>query len=337
MSRKRIVYLDAVRCVACLMVVAIHAPLTVGETQSHFLSALSYLSAPCIGMFFMVSGALLLPAKGSMSDFFRRRFTKILWPTVTWTLFYIAVGYFRGSIDNVPRALLESLLWPVSQGALWFMYSLIGLYLITPILSAWLERASKRGLQFYLGLWAVTLCLPVLSAVTGANLSGSYLFVYLSGYVGYFVLGYYLRRYGFPGGWRVLVPLVAVALAAPVVTALMHWQVDFYSVFWLLSVFVAVMGCAWFMGLRKVCASVDVQGRLARMLAGVSNLSFGIYLAHMFIIRQLLWNWPLIQNIGNLELRTLTIVALAFVSATALSWLISITPLGNYLIGYRRK
>ena len=53
---------DLLRLLACLMVIAMHAPLPdSAEGNGLFLSTLSYLTAPCIGLLFMVSGALLLP------------------------------------------------------------------------------------------------------------------------------------------------------------------------------------------------------------------------------------------------------------------------------------
>lgn len=57
---------DLLRLLACLMVIAMHAPLPdSAEGNGLFLSTLSYLTAPCIGLFFMVSGALLLPVHRS--------------------------------------------------------------------------------------------------------------------------------------------------------------------------------------------------------------------------------------------------------------------------------
>lgn len=81
---------DLLRLLACLMVIAMHAPLPdSAEGNGLFLSTLSYLTAPCIGLFFMVSGALLLPVRTGASIFLKRRFGKILFPTLFWSLFYL--------------------------------------------------------------------------------------------------------------------------------------------------------------------------------------------------------------------------------------------------------
>lgn len=53
--------LDLLRIVACVMVVMMHSPMPSADANGMLLSSLSYFTAPCIGLFFMVSGALILP------------------------------------------------------------------------------------------------------------------------------------------------------------------------------------------------------------------------------------------------------------------------------------
>lgn len=53
--------LDLMRTLACVMVVLMHSPMQTDSANSLILSSLSYFTAPCIGLFFMVSGALILP------------------------------------------------------------------------------------------------------------------------------------------------------------------------------------------------------------------------------------------------------------------------------------
>lgn len=53
--------LDLLRIVACVMVVMMHSPMPSADANGMLLSSLSYFTAPCIGLFFMVSGALIFP------------------------------------------------------------------------------------------------------------------------------------------------------------------------------------------------------------------------------------------------------------------------------------
>ena len=70
--RQRDVSLDIIRIVACVFVVAMHSPMPSDNANGVFLVALSYFTAPCNGLFFMVSGALLLPVKKSIRHFSKK-------------------------------------------------------------------------------------------------------------------------------------------------------------------------------------------------------------------------------------------------------------------------
>ena len=43
---------------------------------------------------------------------------------------------------------------------LWYLYMLVGLYLIMPVIGAWLQQASRRDIRLVLYVWGVTLLLP---------------------------------------------------------------------------------------------------------------------------------------------------------------------------------
>lgn len=59
--KQRDLSLDIIRLLACAMVVVMHSPIPTDSANGIILSTISYLTTPCIGLFFMVSGALLLP------------------------------------------------------------------------------------------------------------------------------------------------------------------------------------------------------------------------------------------------------------------------------------
>lgn len=66
-SKRREISLDVIRLIACLMIVLMHSPMPGCGSSGMVLSGISYLTAPGIGLFFMVSEALLL--KGNQYPF----------------------------------------------------------------------------------------------------------------------------------------------------------------------------------------------------------------------------------------------------------------------------
>ena len=324
---------DILRVLACAMIVANHSPLPSEHANGALLSALSYLSVPGIGLFFMISGALLLPVNQGTFTFLKRRFTKMLYPTFFWSLFYLCVNeWLRGEEVSWGRSLLSLPFSTQGNPVLWFMYTLLGLYLLAPILSRWLQTASLRELTFYMGLWAITLCYPLLRYIVDVNISNTGVLYYFTGYVGYFVLGYYLKRFPhiFPMKWALFA--FGVALGVPIICKLQRYQVDFYDLFWFLSIFVVIQCIFWWM----IIGRIQGVGRFASFLTLFSNLSFGIYLVHFFVMRYMLWHWSVILNIGNHALQTLTIASLTFVISALVSYIISFVPGSQYLIGYKR-
>ena len=319
--------LDYIRIIACMMVVMMHSPMPLPSAVggSVFLSAVSYMSSPCIGLFFMVSGALLLPCKSGLRDFLKKRLTKVIVPTIIWTLFYVMVS---GRYGQLERQLLSMPFSPQGSGVLWFMYVLVGLYLVTPVLSVWIERASTRAIEFYLALWAVTLCFPLLSLVIDVNESVTGPFYYFSGYIGYYVLGYYMVNRPISMPMSLLSVLFVIAIVVPVVVRFLGIQVDFYRVFWYLSIFVAVMCMFWFR-LLMLCGR-----RSFPLLTLVSNLTFGIYLCHIFIIRNLLWHTGLVSFEAPYPLRCIAVFIVAFTISLLICCIISWLPFGRYIIGY---
>lgn len=334
MSKERILYLDIIRIVACIMIIIMHAPIPNTGLSSYVLSTDSLMTAPGVGLFIMVSGALLLPVKMSTGDFLRKRMGKIVFPTLFWTFFYMGIKMLT---DNLTLAdilgCIISIPFSVQfNGVLWFVYMLIGLYLLAPIVSPWLEKASKKELEIYLLLWAVTLSYPLIRNLVLVNESATGILYYFGGYAGYFLLGYYLRRY------TPAIPLVVccVLIVLPFVVGayckLRGVHVDFYDVFWYLSLLTVCAAIGWFVILQRV-VPFKISVNMSNRIAMISNCCFGIYLSHIFVMRTLLWRWNVLQELGGaVQIAATTI--LTFAGSFLIAWLLSVLPFGAYLVGF---
>lgn len=301
-ATKRNTALDLIRAVAILLVIWQHASefyyigpnLTVLHAPCPSLAVINSLSRICVPLFVMLSGYLLLPIKTDTPTFFRRRFVRILAPWLFWCVAY-AVYYVFYNGDSLAACLTHiasiPVNWGVQVGHLWYIYMLIGIYLLMPILSPWLRSCSKRELQGYLLLWGVTTLLPYLhdagiSVLGECTWNPSPLLHYYSGFVGYLLLGHYLRRYGVPGVW----PSALLLIAGYAVTALAftHWSYRTDSVVELeipwdfCSTNVAAMTVAVFALLSRV--KLSATGAVGRAITSISVYSFAMYLAHIMVL-----------------------------------------------------
>lgn len=334
--KNRDVSLDIIRVIACAMVVATHSPIPSANANGAFLAALSYLTAPCIGLFFMASGSLLLPVKEEYTSFIRRRFGKVIWPTLFWTLTYVAVNIYKTPENvKIARTLLSIPFAAQGHGVLWFMYTLAGLYLLSPVISAWLEKAEKKDLEIVLSLWAVTLCYPILEQWLEINEGNTGILYYFGGYAGYFLLGFYLKKHPSAISLPAVIAIAATGMVVLYLTKSFGIEVDFYKMFWNLSIFVVALCVAIWETI--VIITNKLSFKEPALLIRISNLSFGIYLCHILIMRELLWNIGWIESVENYVLQTVIVLCLTFIISLFLCILLSKLPFAQFLIGYKVK
>ena len=297
-----------------------------------FLSSVSYLTAPGVGLFFMISGALLLPIKTSTTVFLKKRFTKIVIPLLFWSIVSLTVNAL---VKEIPLSWKNVASLPFSVQAnptYWFLYTLTGLYLLSPILSCWLTKASRKELEFFLLLWGISLCYPILRCILDINTTETGILYYFTGYAGYFILGYYLRRFptALPFKWIIL--SFILSLIVPAICKLKDVSVDFYSLFWYLSIFVVAQCVFWW---KLITHLIPEQGcpSLNRLIIRLSKRTFGIYLVHFLLIRYLLWNVPFLQSINSYAFQSFVIVLFALILSLGLTYLLGLLPGARYIIG----
>ena len=334
MSKARIAYLDVIRIFACFLIITMHAPMKNMGTDSHILSSISLLTASGIGLFFMVSGALVLPIKELTSVFLHRRLTKVVFPTLFWTFFYLILRIITTdmSTGDLLKQICSIPFTHRGHSILWFMYTLIGLYLLAPIITPWLQKASKREIEWVLFLWGITLCYPLLSYIIKVNVSKTGMLYYFSGYAGYFLLGYYLHTYQIKVKWWHIVALLIIPLLAATGFKLTHTPINFYTVFWYHSIFIVMMCIGWFCLFQKI----DKQIPHYPFITLLSNCCFGIYLIHIFIMRSIMWKCSFITAYGGVMQIILTIILTCVVSFVIV-WCISKLPYSQYIIGYKSR
>ena len=211
--------LDLLRVLACYMVLQVHAGefyyiadggLVAAGGEPVWACWLNSLCRTAVPLFVMLSGFFLLPVRERTRDFFARRFVRVVVPFLVWCVLYAIYQFLTGRTDAA-GALLGVCRIPVNFGVeighLWFVYMLLGLYLFAPVVSPWIETASRRAMEGYLALWAFTLCIPYVHLVFPELLGECFwndtpMLYYFSGFLGYMVLAAYLRRYhAAPRAW----------------------------------------------------------------------------------------------------------------------------------------
>ncbi len=156
-STDYIVWADALRVLATVAVVVMHVSAIALKQSDAFdwwignmFVSLSQWGVP---IFIMISGALLLdPSKDEkVSIYLTKRFKRILIPLLFWTCVYFAFLQLRGQ-DITLRFALKSFFTGGPYYHLYFLYLILGLYLITPALKIYIHNASPANVQYCLAI-----------------------------------------------------------------------------------------------------------------------------------------------------------------------------------------
>ncbi len=323
-------WVDLLRVLACFMVVFSHScdafVAQFDADRASFLTGVfgGSLMRASVPLFVMMTGVLLLPVGQGydLVSFYRKRIGRILPPLVFWSvalplLMYAYFNYINPSTCNPQVAVggytVQQLVQRIytfvfnfnfDTTPLWYLYMLIGLYLLMPVLNAWLVQASQRELKVVLGLWVVSLFLPYLKMLAPVlGYQGNYgnmellgmcdwniygTFYYFSGFVGYLVLAYYLKRYPLQWRWsKMLAIMIPLFVAGYAITAggYILTQEHFPGNYAYLEIVWYFNGINVFMMTLPLFAIVQKMAvRSRRWLSRLASLAFGIYLCHFVFV-----------------------------------------------------
>lgn len=199
---KRIVYADYLRVIGILGVMGVHLS---GDylSKTTLFSGMWYqgllyssLTRSGVLLFIMVSGLLLLDRKQSIEKI-PHRVERVMTPFIFWlfiaflkfiyydktiivTSYYDFISQFINCIFNPDIISIE----------FWYIYMIIGFYLVLPILYKWISNTDKREIEYFLILWFIVLTLDYLNT----NIMILKYVNLFTGHLGFFILGYYLSK-----------------------------------------------------------------------------------------------------------------------------------------------
>lgn len=318
--------LDILRIVACMMVVMMHSPVPLDEGKSSpMLGAISYLMAPCNGLFFMASGALLFGRKLPFGQFLKKRLGRIVWPVWIWSMVYILIS--NSKIGEIT----EQMLWiPFYRtdacGYLWFMYALLGCYFLVPIVEPWLMKSSRREQEMVLGLWLAASFLPIITVYLNIPAFDEHsAWYYFGGFFGYFLLGWYANQNHFT--WK----QIATAFICSVLLMLISYKQSGLgvNVNCYLHPYVILLSFVVFASIKKLFAQFHPKSNI---LVSLSSCTFGVYLVHSLILNTFLKQQDFLNELP-IELGILSRWGLTVLIGFSIMLLLRKIPGHKYLIG----
>ncbi len=297
-TSQRLPYADAARALAICLVVTLHIAAALvdrgyasGKVNWWVANLVDSVARIGVPLFVLVSGTLLLnPGKDeSLSQFFRKRFTKVLIPLIGWSVIYIAWRiYYEGDSFTLQQAILAMVENTVAYH-FWFLYMILGLYLVVPILRVFTRKASEVDYRYFLVIWMIAVCLPpMLDQFFGITLANFWVIVI--GFSGYFVAGYFFSQVSYTKRsikWSIVLYIFAL-LVTLVGTYLLLRQRGVYDPYFYeyLSPNVIIMSLSayWLLRWLPYERIYEKLPWLSRLVMLVCVTSFGVYMVHVLLL-----------------------------------------------------
>lgn len=295
--------IDAVKVVAVLLVVLVHVCSPhFAQFSEQWAETVVYatLARPGVPLFFMITGALLLPRTADAPrTVLKRRLPRVVLPLLFWSAAYLLWKLWIGEQVDLFGALFGR---PVMYH-LWYLYVAIGIGLFVPLLSAvWAE--NRRLLAYYTVVWfvAVGLVAPISELLQVAGAEDAYGLSTFLGFAGFLPLGalIYSSREHLAS---YLLPICGLfLLSAVAVAALTYWHSvavagapsEYMLVY--TNAPVILMSASLFAGLLCLPLPGSVERVAARLGAG----ALGVYGVHLLVLYFL---WRLVNfSAGNFPL-----------------------------------
>lgn len=349
-TNKRINSFDVMRIIAICAVVFGH--MSADYIKSYPNESLEFISNNIIHslcrfavpVFFMISGALMLNEDKKLSN------KKIIHAALNIFVLLFAWSIFYSLAYNVIKPLVfkeeisvSAIVHTMFYGHyhMWYLFVLIGLYLITPILRTFIRRDNLPLITAYLK-FSIVVCiaLPFVNQIVNLftsdenlikNYISNYQIVYFNDPLVYYILGWYIVNIGIEKRTRIAIYIFGLLgfITTIVCSQLFYDNTQSPNNFFYenRSLAVFVYSLAFFTFLYNLLTIKNYTASAA--VLELSRLSFGVYLIHPVFLFALK---IIIHDIGPAPLDTIVIS----ICATALSFfsifVISKIPLIKKLI-----
>ena len=317
MSKERILWVDWLKFLAIVGVIGIHTSSVMLNSELIFTSGwyqgviVASTFRFAIVLFIMISGYLLL-RKQQPIEVVPKRIKRIILPFIFWLIIYAIIKIVvKGDLGpgwtffDLIGFILKGFIDPMGISVqFWYVYMLIGLYLLSPMLSRWIENAPIKEVEYTLIIWAI---LSLVEFFGGKFLLMNYL-RFFTGAIGYFILGYYLtvkdssllenKSFG-------LILFVTGSLFTIIGTVGLSLLTNDQSLFFIKLGDITPGACLQGIGLFVMIKNTDLsrlKPQINEFVTKISKHSYGIYLINVLVINLLnklhifnMQEWTLIQ------------------------------------------
>lgn len=291
--KKRIVYLDILRIMACLGVIANHTNIILKRadvaiasvSRAELVGGVIYMvmCKMAVTLFIMISGVLLLKKVDNYKKVFERIF-RVAVVLLVFSAGYYVLGDYEHSIQNFIKTVTKSNV----TTAFWYLYLYLGILVMLPVLQRMVANFKKKD-YWYFFFFALGVCSFTFITEYNAHFS---LPVFTT-FVGIFILGYYLdnfvdlKKYNFK--WFVITAITDIILIAGFVCMYTYRELikgsdTAYRLVVYDNVFYVAISICTFLLVKYIIEKCTISEKVEKAISFVGACTFGIYLLSDYII-----------------------------------------------------
>lgn len=333
---ERIYSLDYIRVLAVLAVILTHtsALIVTGsmppELNFWIGNIFDSLSRLGVILFVMVSGALMLDENRPLTlrKLFCKKIVGIVALIIFWSAFYAFI--YRVAI---PSLFMDPVDWRYfftsfvsGHYHMWYLNMLVGLYLATPFLRAFVKKDDITLVKLFIGVSAVSQFFkPLLKALRPLwpdaklvlDMLSQFHLSFFSGFVACYLLGWYLLHVGLEKRHEYAL-YVAGALSLLATILYVGITGDYKNGYSNMNVFIFIYAASVFYALVQYAPML--KDKALEMMTTMAKLSFGVYIIHPLVLSYVITFWfDDMPALAGVIVWTLTVAVLSFIICWALS------------------
>ena len=335
---KRICYLSYIRAIACIAIIVLHmfasASILFGEqigvrvnAYSRAISNIMMWAVPC---FVMTTGALLLDAdrkityKKLFGKYILRIFSALLLCCIGFRIFDMVMDGETPEIGILLDALYE-MFTGTGWSHLWYLYLLLGLYLLMPVYKKIAEYSTKVDMRYLLVVYVLFISVLPLLYIWNLN-SGFYKHVSTI-YPFYLFCGYALTRNVFRVHKWIAALAAVLSTCVILVLTVIRWteNVEVMEQLWSYSSILVIVQAV---SIFSLFSGIKGQGEslAGKLLLKIDRCSFGIYLIHMVFVRLILRYMNFNPYTGSVCLNFFLLILGVFLVSYMCTWILKKIP-----------
>lgn len=293
-SNNRVFYMDFLRVISMFAVIILHTAsskinsVDIGSLNWQVLNFFDSATRWCVPIFVMISGILFLNPKKEISigNIYKKYIPRLLIILFAWNFLYAIFSCVVEHSFSLQTFISNILLGPVHM---WFLYMIIGLYMITPFLRK--IAIDEKLLKYFLLLWFIFSTINIIAQITGFNIATTILedkmsIHFVIGFSGYFLLGYFLSTKQYKNKYAIIIGIICffvtivgtylLSIGNNVTNQLLYSNLSPNTIGISIAIFILIK--------NTYDNKEKINIKLKNIINMFSKYSLGIYIIHFWIL-----------------------------------------------------